>query len=105
MREALWTPEGWAAYGMAATAFLAGVFIGWLIWGGRAFRAPSGASEAPPQIDDLKSQIETAREVLNDSDAETRTISEQLQQVDVSIKSAHARLKQILMMIRRAPDQ
>lgn len=99
MVDAVWTPAGIAVWGPGAAAFFAGVFVGWLVWGGRRIvRPPAGT--APPELVELQSQIRTARETLAEQEADQEAFSAHLGVLEASIRRAHAGLKAVLRALR-----
>lgn len=101
MGDAFWTPAGFAVWGPPVGCFFAGVFVGWLIWGGRRTRLVR-EGEPPTEIAALQSHIRTARDALDEQEAESEAFSRQLSALEATVRRAHARLKQALTALRRS---
>ncbi len=99
-----------------ALAFFVGIACGWLIWGLRGSGGDSAedrqanaavAASAEAEGDErkeivvLRAEIEAARALLNQNDAQQDDISNQLKAVDDALKRANGRLKIVQQGLKR----
>ncbi len=113
MGEGYLAEFGRSPWGPMAFAFLFGVAFGWVIWGARSDRngdaadldTAEGAIAVPKEIVVIKAELNSARSLLDQRDAQEEALGEQLSALDETVKRANGRLKTILAAVKRAANR